>query len=461
MSGRRAGTARTAVGIAVAIGVVVAVGAAVVAPWPTYRSPAVSVVADPVPTDTVLACSGPILAAGRLTEDAAAVTVAADAPVVTGTAAGGATEEFTLAAPDVRDSAGVPAYVSRVQDREVAPLAAASAGSLVADDVRGLAADACRPALFDSWLVGGAATTGAADLVVIANPGDVAATVQITVYGTDGAVQPPGGEGLTIPARTQRVIPLSGLALGQEGPVVRIAAEGAPVRASLQSSLVRTLVPLGVDQQSAIAEASPVQVVPDVVVTVGPGEAGASDATTILRVLAPATDATATVRVIPLDVSDDVEESTVPLSAGVPVDAELGGLPVGRYAVVVEADADVVASVWQSAGSDFAWLTSAPALTSPAQFAVAAGAEGVLQVANTGDADATIVLTPLSGDSAETTLAVAAGAVARIRLPASSTWMLDPSGPVHAGVTLSGTDVLAGYAVWPEDAVAGAITVHP
>jgi hypothetical protein len=467
--GWRAGTAvgaRTIVGAAVAVGVVVGVGAAVVAPWPTHGSPEVSVVADPVPADAVLACDGPILAAGRLADQAGVLSIAADATLTTGSTAGNTPEEVPVAVPDVTDSPGVPALISRVQGRDVPPLAGASSASVSAPDLRGLAADACRPALFDSWLVGGRATTGAADLVLIANPGEVAATVDITVYGTDGPVVPPGGESIAIPPRTQRVIPLSGLALGQAGPVVRVSAEGAPVRASLQSSLVQTLVPLGVDQQSAIAVPSSVQVVPNVVVTTPPGESGASDATTILRVLAPASDTTATVRVVPLDESGEVRGSTVPLTAGVPAELELGGLPLGRYAVVVEsavdAPTDLVAAVWQSAGNDFAWLTSSPPLTAPAPFAVASGPTSVLQVANPGTEDATVVLTPLSGDGEPRTLEVAAGTVERLQLPADSTWSLDSGGvAVHAGVTLSAEGAVAGYAVWSTDAATQPITVHP
>ncbi|WP_448887346.1 DUF5719 family protein, partial [Enterobacter hormaechei] len=109
-------------------------------------------------------------------------------------------------------------------------------------------ASACRPPLAESWLVAGASTTGANDLVVLANPGDVAATVQLSVYGANGVSTPPSGAGLVVPARGQRVVPLAGLLLGEASPVVRIVATGAPVQAYLQASLTRTLLPGGSDQ---------------------------------------------------------------------------------------------------------------------------------------------------------------------------------------------------------------------
>ena len=103
----------------------------------------------------------------------------------------------------------------------------------------------------ESWIVGGATTTGSADILLIANPGDVPATVELTVFDTDGPGVPPGGE-LVVAPQTQRAVPIAGLALGEASPVIRVSATGAPVTAALQASITRTLLPGGVDLVGAI-----------------------------------------------------------------------------------------------------------------------------------------------------------------------------------------------------------------
>src|SRR3546814_6297364 len=77
-------------------------------------------------------------------------------------------------------------HPTRFRSSGPAVFAAAGSSSVEAADLRGFAASACRPPLLESWLVGGATTTGSGDLVVLSNPGTVAATVQITVYGASG-----------------------------------------------------------------------------------------------------------------------------------------------------------------------------------------------------------------------------------------------------------------------------------
>ncbi|HCU77031.1 MAG TPA: large extracellular alpha-helical protein, partial [Microbacterium sp.] len=54
----------------------------------------------------------------------------------------------------------------------------------------------------------------------LSNPGEVAATVTLTVYGAGGAEVPPGGGDIVVRPGAQRIIPLAGLALGEESPVV-------------------------------------------------------------------------------------------------------------------------------------------------------------------------------------------------------------------------------------------------
>ena len=143
----------------------------------------------------------------------------------------------------------------------------------------------------------GAGTTGAADLIVLSNPGEVAATVTLTVYGAGGAEVPPGGGDIVVRPGAQRIIPLAGLALGEEIPVVHVQATGAPVAASLQSRITRVLEPGGVDQAGALGELATRQTVVGVTVTEGALGTGTGLAGTIVRVLSPDADTEATISV--------------------------------------------------------------------------------------------------------------------------------------------------------------------
>lgn len=452
-------SARVVVGTGIAVASVIAVTAGVAAAWPTHTSERVAVTATPAASDTTIACTGSLLALGRVVEQAGELSVAAAQDVVSGPAA---------TAAEGRELAGPAGSAPRILtappvDGEPARLAAAGSSSLAAPDLRGFAASACRPALMESWLVGGSTSLGANDLLMLSNPGDVPATVQITVFGVSGARVAPGGADRVVPAGAQLVIPLAGLASGETSPVVRVTATGAPVASALQSSLIRTLTPGGVDQVSPVAGAATRQTIPGVSVTFPPGDAGATNAATIVRLLAPGTDTTATVRVLASDGSTAVDATSVPLAAGVPAELELGTLAAGRYTILVDADAPVVAGAWGTTGfgegADFAWYAAAPDITLPSAFAVAPGAASTLTLANTGAEDATVTVTA-EGGSAQT-VSVAAGRVAEIAVTAGRTYILDPSGPVAAAVSYASEGAVAGYPVWGADAAAGPIVVYP
>ncbi len=459
------GGARMVTGLAASAALVVAVMLATMTGWPTLHRAPVVVAAVPAPAAASAVCAGALLATGRVVTDATTITVAA--PVLPFAAASaGRPAQLPLAMPDVDGEAGAVAFIAAPHGGAATAVTGAQSASVISDDLTGFAADACRPALFDSWLVGGAATTGSADLVLLANPADVAATVQLTVYGTAGAVVPPGAAALTVPPHAQRALPLAGLALGMPSPVVRVTATGAPVRASLQSSIVRTLVPGGVDQESAIAGTATQQVIPGVTVTALPGQAGASNVATVVRMLSPGRSGTGTVTVTAVGAAAPALRPTaVPLAADTPTEVELGGLVPGAYTVTVTADTPVVAAAWQAtgfgAGSDFAWFTSAPALDGPAPVAVPAGVAPVLQLTNTARTAVTVAVGQDGGATVQ--VGVPASGSASLPLAPLSSWRLDPGGAtgVHAAVVFAAPGAIAGFAVWPPDAAAGAMRVYP
>lgn len=453
-------------GAAVSVAAVAAVAVAVPLAWPSVVVAPVAVKATPAPQDTVLACNGSLLALGRDLADAGQIVSAADQRITAAVAPGGADpSQATIAGPN--DVVEGPVVVTAPPVGRQRTDAAASGSSTASDeDLSGYAASACRPPLMQSWLVGGSASTGAADLVVLANPGRVAATVELTTYGADGVLAPAGGSNLVIPAGSQRVVPLAGLLLGEESPVVRVMATGAPVQASLQASITRTLTAGGVDQVGSIAAADTRQVIAGVAVTGAPSTGDDPTASTRVRILAPGADTSATVTVREVGSTDPaVEPSTVPLLADVPTEVELAGLSEGVYTITVDAGAPVVSAVWQTTGfgegDDFAWYVPAPEITGSSMFAAPAGPRPLLVVANTGDVAATVTVTSVDG-STETRLEVDAGSSASVRLRSLTTYSLsDIGGGVHAALSLTRGNGLAGFPVWAADAASPAITVYP
>lgn len=458
-------SARMLAGTLVSAGAVVAAVTAVTLPWPGHDREPLSVAAVPAPEASVLACTGGLMAIGRDVTDAGAIG-AATRQAVTWAVAEGAPEpeESRLEPVSVTAGEGPIALVAAPQGRERTDVAAAGASTVDDPDIAGFAASACRPPLLESWLVGGAATTGAADLLVLANPGTVPSTVQLTVYGAAGATVPAGGERIVVAPGTQHVVPLAGLALGEESPVVRVTSSGAPVQASLQASLTRVLDPVGADQVGPIAEPANEQAI--VGVRVPESAVDAADIPTLVRVLSPSADGTATITVTALGVRAPIRTlADVPLVAGVPTEVGLDGLDAGLYAIDVEADAPVVAGAWQTtgfgAGDDFAWHASSPLVDAASLVAVPVGPAATLVVANPGDETAEVSVTAATGSGART-LSVPAGGTAAMSLSSRTVYELDPgSSPVRAAVSMSAGGALAGYPVWPADAAAPAIIVYP
>lgn len=454
---------RAAVGTAVSVLAVLGVVGSIAAPWPQIRHEPVQLDAVPTPAASILACPGDLLAIGRDIANVEAITPAAPQNVVFGSSDPARVPDETRLTSDEVEI-GPAAFVAEPVGTERVDIAAASSTAVVADDLTGYAATACRPPLLESWLVAGSASTGASDLVVLNNPGSVPATVQLTVFGAEGESVPGGGEAVIVPPLSQRVLPLSGLAFGEASLVIRVTATGAPVQASLQASIVRVLAPGGVDQVGAVPEPAQVAQVLGVQVTEDPGD-GTGNVATVVRMLSASTDAEATVTVTDTATGAVVrEEAAVPLRAGVPTQVGLPGLSPGSYRVGIEATDPVVAAVWQAAGfaagADFAWYLPSPTISQPSLFAVPGGATATMMLHNPGAQPLEVVLAATGGGVQ--TVTVPAGGDAAVPVEADVVYALDPgSGALQAGVGLAGPGALAAFPVWPADAAAPAITVYP
>ncbi|MEO2135593.1 DUF5719 family protein [Microbacterium sp.] len=466
---RRLTSVRFAVGGVITAAAVAAGVALVALPLPSHTADStLAIAAHPPATASVATCVGPVLAAGRDATRAAQLTDAAPAALTSAAVSKAASTDAatsTLAAPDVTGGTGPTTLRAAPVDGEPADIAAATSAQVSADDLAGFAASSCARPEMESWLVGGSGATGASDLVVLENPGVVAARVTITVYGAGGGAVPVAGNAIVVAAGTQRIIPLASLALREDNPVLRVTSAQAPIRAALQTSLTRVLVAGGVDQVGATAVPDTDLVIPGVPVVTTQGGAGESNVPTSLRLLSPGADAQATVTVV-RDGAAVGAPQTVPLQAGVPLKLDLGGLATGTYAVRVSATAPVTGAVWATsgfaAGSDFGWFVAADAISAPALVAVAAGTAPTMTIVSSTGEPQTVVVTAASGTGAKTDVAVPGGGAVTIPVRPGEVYRIDPgTGSVRAGVTYAAAGAIAGYPVAPSASAASAVTVYP
>ncbi|MBP3977984.1 DUF5719 family protein [Microbacterium sp. BLY] len=448
-------SARVVTGVVVAAACVLGVAAAVHAPWPTVTHEPAQEQVTPLPGDSVLVCSGDFRALGRNSAAPLEMRAAATSELTTG-GTNGAPSQTGLAVPDLVDGREVPVLTGAVEGRTAPLIAGAESWTLAADDIAGFAASPCGVPRLESWLVGGTVGTGAEDVVLLANASEVPATVTLAVYGTAR-----GGRTVIVPAHTQIALPLTSFAAGNDVPVVKVSAVGAPVRAVLQSALVQVLDPVGADQQEAVSGPQQHLVLPGVQAFAADGDQGDM---TVLRLLSPGADARADVRVIPEGGGAGADEFTVPLTADEPAQVSLSGLEPGTYTVEIDAEAPVVAGVRQQDGfgadSDFAWVTPAPQIDADVALAVPSGPSPRLLLANTSEEEAVVTLESIDGGAPQEVV-VAAGETRGVDVTAGTTYLLRPTGEVHAAVAMTAPGALAVVPVPPSPGVETSITVYP
>ena len=447
--------ARIATGAIVAIACAAGVVAATAAPWPEVHTEAAATKVTPMPGDTVLVCNGSFRALGRDSSQAD-LMVSAAAPRLRVESAKGATKTAELKMPALTGGVGAQAITGVVQNRTAPLVAASETFSFDDSDLRGLAAAPCREAGMHSWIVGGDMSTGAADVIVLSNPGSVPATVDLHVYGTQRSTTT-----TVVPAGTQVGLSLASVAGKEARPVIEVVASGAPVRAALQSSLTRTLDPVGVDLQDGAS--GPQQELELLGVVTTPVVDGDDATGVVLRALSPGSDTTATVRVRNAGGGAVIDEYSVDLLAGVPAEIGLSGLAAGAYDVQVSAAEPVIAAARQTARAgaqeDFAWMLPAPQVVGATTFSVPDGAPATLYLRSTAEESVTVTLKGSGGGK----ITIPADGAKVVKLKAGG-YVLTATEPVHAAVGMRGGDgsaAIAGWPLWAPPSTQQPITVRP
>ncbi|SJN30722.1 Putative secreted protein [Microbacterium esteraromaticum] len=444
--------ARVATGAVVAAACVLGVVAAVAAPWPEVQSTSAHTTVTPVPGDALVVCNGSFRILGRDSSKAGSM-YSAGAPRLRVDGAADDADATDLNMPDITGGAGAQAIIAKVKDREAPLIAASESMQLSDEDARGFAAAPCREASMRSWLVGGDVTTGASDIILLSNPGSVPATVDLSIYGEKRAAST-----VVVPPMTQIGVPLASVAAGERRPVIDVVSTGAPVRATLQSTLVRTLDAVGADLQDGVSGAQR-----DVLLLgVRSSQAADGDDSTgiVVRMLAPDADAQAVVTVRNAVSGALVDEYEVELEGAKPMEIALAGSASSAYDIEIAASEPIVAGARQTARSgskeDFAWMLPAPELAAdaPMMFSVPNGPQATLYLRNTADEPITVTIDGPDGRTVE--LAASASTAVPLKTGGHT---LQSTGHLHAAISMQGGQGSASIAGWP--LWAGAATQHP
>jgi hypothetical protein len=464
------------IGVAVALATVAAAGWL---PLPTLSGHPLVTTVVPVPSDQQRVCAGPILRLGSDTGEGATTVSSIGTPRVVSAASDGKVSESSLTSTDsatgvAPDKLVLPAEA--ITPGSVPLLAGSQAQSAAQGDFTGLAAAECREASGDTWLVGGSTTTGRTTLLTMSNPGSVIATVTATIYTENGQVTAAGTDGIVVPPGSQRVLSLAGFAPGAVSPIVRVQSTGSQIVANLQQSVVRTLMPGGVDVIGATTSPAKLTVIPGLVLSTmdaiesQANQPGYDDLAPVLRFLVPGTQQAKTeISIVPESGTAKTVVTKLTLAPGKVTELPLGGFTEGSYTISIRSDVPLLAaartSLYDAAvatgNTDFAWFAAAPAVKKEALVAVAEGPSPMLHLANPGVADVVVKLSQKGGSAAAgSSVTVPAGGALAVPVQARTTYELGGFASLMVSVSYSGEGALAAFTVSPTGPAAQAIKVY-
>ncbi len=346
------------------------------------------------------------------------------------------------------------------------PVSAAELQTVRTASVQGLTATSCVEPSHEQWLVGGGTALGLSSTVVLGNPFDVPATVQLSIFDTAGPVTSTTSAGVLVPAGAQRIVSVNGYAPGRDQLVLRVDSTGAAVTAALGVSQTVDIRSFSVDSVTRQLAPATSLVVPGIS-NAQPSEAGidgdADDFPVVVRLLAPGNvSGKAEVRGL-LASGEAVSLGTVDVVGDRVAELKVAKWDARIQAIAVDADVPVVAGVLGSADAppahDNGWFSPAPALPVDTEVAVSVVPGGELVLANTGTQDANITLRSDDGLNKETKVKLAAGTATKVD-SREQLW-LSTDVPISAGVRVVKGANIAGYPVLPPQPRSTLLTVYP
>ncbi|HKU36243.1 MAG TPA: DUF5719 family protein [Paenarthrobacter sp.] len=361
---------------------------------------------------------------------------------------------------------------------EKASLSANLSYSATDGDLRGLAAAQCQQPGNDAWLLGSNTALGRTAVLNLSNASETPATVNLDLFGHQGQIQAPGARGLLIAPGTTRSVNLAGLAPNESELAVHLRSTGGPVAGTIQQSVLRGLVPGGVDFLSPGSAPSNLQVMTGVDIqdaaalkTLG-AKSGFSDAVPALQIAVPGSaDAVVQVKLYGANGERQLPNGgVVTVKGGTVASLDLDGVPAGSYTVTASSDVSFVASTRIARGAkaesptDFAWSPSSARLGSQHLVAVPRSGQRFFSF-GVPDGRATVSYAPITADGKvgkSVDIDISGGTTSLIELPATSGdaavagFVVSASGDPVYGAMLFGTKDRADVSVLAiQDAAAG------
>lgn len=266
---------------------------------------------------------------------------------------------------------GGQAQIEAFGGTELPPIEAYGEGSLapglVADQWgrdpggagRGLASTACAPAASEFWFVGGGAIAGRQTRIVLVNPDETSAIVDVVIRGPEGIIDAPAGRGLVVEGESRLVVRLDVLAPGVTATAVQVLARTGRVGASVDDEQRSGLANIGSDWVPQAAPPATRVFVPGIINGDGPR---------VLSIAAPGgDDAIVNVRVIAEEGSYvPAERSRVEVPADTVVALDMAPI-LNRQAATLELTSDVpiVAGMRQFFGNETSFSAGALPHTAP------------------------------------------------------------------------------------------------
>jgi hypothetical protein len=344
---------------------------------------------------------------------------------------------------------------------------AAATESVAAHDAQlvGYLASECGDAVNDQWLVGGSTETGRESTLVLSNGTDVDARVDLEIWGENGSVDAPGSKGIVVPAHSQRAYSVAGFIPNEPSPALHVISTGAAIWATLQVSVVRGLVPGGLDRIGSVNEPDTTLAFPEVQLPTDEsiGEVLAdpdyADVEGAIRLLNPGVvDAAATITLIPSD-GGKAQSVTATVNAGVVTDIGLSDFAPGDWSIVVTSDQPLVGAIRTgfhdpaSGVTDIAWESAAPIHRGSMSLAVPSGAS--LGIVNSGSKPVDVSI--VNSDLGTKVTIPAGGSIMKPVEPGAV--LLDSNGPIAANIAITTTLGIATVRALPEPHDAGAVSV--
>ena len=340
-------------------------------------------------------------------------------------------------------------------------------------NIKGLLAAPCLRAQSEFWLVGGSTMTGRESLLILNNPTQVDATVDLEIFTENGSSHSAGLSGIAVAAQKTTVVPLASFVLRSQSIVVHATSRGGSITALIQQKSVRGTRASGADYVAPAPVASKFNVLPGILVR-GSRDAAKfrkssdqySDVQQLLRVFVPGTvDANLTLQVLGSDKQTFGTVLSVKAAAGKVTDFEIRGLKDGDYFAYLDSDVAVQSSIRlvraranTDSYVDFAWVNAAEAFQTPRYVAIPKAGISKLSIVNPGN-KATVVSIKIGAATVKRTIAAGSDAVIRAT-PGMSIGIYPSDKAVYANLVIDVDGRVAVLPVLDDKNISGQVSVN-